>query len=98
MTVADCAVSMGTIGSAAAVESSDMVLISDDLRGLCKAIKIAKKTRRIVIQNILFSIVMKAVFMALGVLGVLPLGLAVFADVGVMLCAVCNALRVRGKI
>ncbi len=98
MTVADCAVSMGTIGSAAAVEASDMVLISDDLRGLCKAIKIAKKTRRIVIQNILFSIVMKAGFMALGVLGVLPLGLALFADVGVMLCAVCNALRVRGKI
>ena len=98
MTVADCAVSMGTLGSAAAVEASDMVLISDDLRGLCKGVKIAKKTRRIVMQNILFSIVMKAAFMTLGVFGVLPLSLAVFADVGVMLCAVCNALRVRGKM
>ena len=98
MTVADCAASMGTLGSAAAVEASDMVLISDNLRGLCKGIKIAKKTRRIVMQNILFSIVMKAAFMALGVFGVLPLSLAVFADVGVMLCAVCNALRVRRKI
>ncbi len=98
MTVADCAVSMGTLGSAAAVEASDMVLISDDLRGLCKGLKIAKKTRGIVMQNIVFSIVMKAAFMALGVLGVLPLCLAVFADVGVMLCAVGNALRVRGKI
>ena len=69
MTVSGCAVSMGTLGSAAAVEASDMVLISDDLRGLCKGVKIAKKTRRIVMQNILFSIVMKAVFMTLGVFG-----------------------------
>ena len=95
MATADCAVSMGKLGSAAAVEASDMVLISDDLSALPKAVKIARKTRLIVLQNILFSIVMKAAFMALGAAGVLPLWLAVFADVGVMLLAVLNSFRVR---
>ncbi len=95
MTAADCAVSMGKLGSAAAVEASDLVLISDDLSGLPSGIKIAKKTRKIVWQNVAFSIVMKVAFMALGVAGTLPLWLAVFADVGVMLLAVANALRAR---
>jgi Cd2+/Zn2+-exporting ATPase len=65
---------------------------------LPKAIKIARKTRTIVKQNILFSIVMKVAFMALGVVGWLPLWLAVFADVGVMLLAVANSFRVRKKV
>lgn len=95
MVAADCAVSMGKLGSAAAVDASDLVLISDDLSALPKTVKIAKKTRAIVLQNIVFSIVMKVGFMALGVLGVLPLWLAVFADVGVMLLAVLNSFRVR---
>ncbi len=95
MMTADCAVSMGKLGSAAAVEASDLVLISDDLSALSKAVKIAKKTRAIVMQNIVFSIVMKVGFMALGAAGVLPLWLAVFADVGVMLLAVLNSFRVR---
>lgn len=95
MATADCAVSMGSLGSAAAVEASDIVLISDDLRALPKGVRIAKKTRSIVLQNILFSIVMKVGFMALGAIGILPLGLAVFADVGVMLLAVLNSFRVR---
>ncbi len=95
MMAADCAISMGKLGSAAAVEASDLVLISDDLRALPKALSIAKKTRKIVLQNIVFSIVMKVVFMALGAAGILPLWLAVFADVGIMLLAVLNALRVR---
>ena len=82
-------------GSAAAVEASDLVLIADDLRALPKAIKIARKTRAIVMQNIVFSLIMKLGFMALGAFGVLPLWLAVFADVGVMLLAVCNSFRVR---
>ncbi|MBQ4269022.1 MAG: cadmium-translocating P-type ATPase [Clostridia bacterium] len=98
MTVADCAVSMGTLGSAAAVEASDFVLISDRLNGLEKALRIAKKTRKIVKQNVWFSIVMKAAFMALGAVGILPLWLAVFADVGVMLIAVLNSMRMRRKI
>lgn len=95
MTVADCAVSMGKLGSAAAVEASDLVLVSDDLTALPRAVKIARKTRKIVIQNITFSIAMKTAFMVLGAFGVLPLSLAVFADVGVMLLAVCNSFRVK---
>ncbi|MBQ8230237.1 MAG: cadmium-translocating P-type ATPase [Clostridia bacterium] len=95
MMTADCAVSMGKLGSAAAVEASDMVLISDNLSALPKGVEIARKTRKIVMQNIWFSILMKAAFMALGACGVLPLWLAVFADVGVMLLAVLNSFRVR---
>lgn len=95
MAVADCAVSMGKLGSAVAVEASELVLISDDLSALPRALQIARKTRKIVVQNIVFSIVMKGLFMGFGVIGLLPLSLAVFADVGVMLLAVCNSLRVR---
>ena len=97
MMAADCAVSMGKLGSAAAIEASDLVLISDRLNGLPKTIKTARKTRRIVMQNVVFSIVMKGAFMALGALGVFPLWLAVFADVGVMLLAVLNSFRVRNQ-
>ncbi len=97
MTAADCGFSMGALGSAAAVEASDFVLLADDLRGVPKAVATAKKTARIVKQNILFSIAAKMAFMALGVLGILPLWAAVFADVGVMLLAVGNSFRVRVK-
>ncbi len=95
MVAADCSVSMGKLGSAAAVEASDFVLISDDISALPKGIRIARKTRSVVLQNILFSIVMKVGFMVLGACGILPLWLAVFADVGVMLLAVVNSFRVR---
>ncbi len=95
MITADCAVSMGKLGSAAAIEASDVVLIHDDLSALPTAVKIARKTRKIVTENIVFSIAMKTAFMLLGAFGVLPLSLAVFADVGVMLLAVLNSLRVR---
>ena len=95
MMTADCAVSMGKLGSAAAVEASDLVLISDDLSAIPTALRIARKTRAVVLQNIVFSIAMKVAFMALGALGILPLWLAVFADVGVMLLAVANSFRVR---
>lgn len=95
MATADCAISMGKLGSAATVEVSDMVLISDNFAALPKAVKIARRTRAVVLQNIIFSIVMKLGFMALGVVGILPLSLAVFADVGVMLLAVLNSFRVR---
>lgn len=98
MKTADCAVSMGKLGSAVAVEASDLVLIADDLTAIVSARKIAKKTRKIVVQNIVFSVAMKVFFMLLGVMGVLPLWLAVFADVGVMLLAVLNSLRMRLEI
>ncbi len=97
MATADCAVSMGKLGSAAAVEASDLVLVSDNLKALPCAVKTARKTRAVVMQNIVFSIAMKSAFMVLGAIGVLPLGLAVFADVGVMLLAVLNSFRVRIK-
>ena len=95
MAASDCAISLGKLGSAAAVETSDVVLVSDDLRGVLTCLRVAKKTRSIVRENIIFSIVMKVVCMALGAAGVLPLAVAVFADVGVMLLAVCNSLRAR---
>ena len=95
MTVADCAVSMGSLGSAAAVEASDFVLVSDALGSVTRLIRTAKKTKGIVYQNIVFSILMKVAFMVLGLFPWFPLWLAVFADVGVMLLAVLNSLRVR---
>ena len=95
MVTADCAVSMGKLGSAAAIDVSDMVLISDHLSALPKAVKIARRTHAVVLQNIVFSIVMKLGFMVLGAVGILPLWVAVFADVGVMLLAVLNSFRVR---
>lgn len=95
MLESDIAVSMGKLGSDAAIEASDVVLIKDDLRGLVKSKKLAKKTRQIVYQNIIGSIFLKIVFMVLGVLNIIPLAIAVFADVGVMLLAVLNSLRMR---
>ena len=76
-------------------EASDIVLITDDLTSLPRCIQTARKTCAIVKQNIVFSIVTKLIFMALGAIGVLPLALAVFADVGVMLLAVLNSLRTK---
>ena len=98
MTVSDVAVSMGKLGSDAAIEASDLVLVSDSLSALPKALRTAKKTRRIVFENIAFSIAVKAAFMILSLLHLMPLWLAVFADVGVMLLAVLNSLRMRAKI
>ena len=94
MMAADCALSMGKLGSAAAVEASDLVLISENLSALPVLFKTAKKVKRIVWQNVVFSIGAKLLFMALGALGILPLALAVFADVGIMLLAVCNSFRI----
>lgn len=98
MAVSDCAVSMGKIGSGAAIEASDLVIVSDNLDAIPDAFKIARKTRKIVIQNIVFSIVMKTAFMIMGVvIPSFPLALAVFGDVGVMLIAVLNSMRIRRK-
>ena len=93
MACADCAVSMGKLGAAAAVEASDLVLISDDLSALAEGRKTARKTQKIVKQNIAFSIFCKVAFLIGSIAGIIPLWLAVFADVGVMMLAVLNALR-----
>ena len=94
MTAADCAVSMGTVGSDAAIEASDIVLVSDKISLIPKSRKIAKGTRRIVKQNIIASLIIKAVIMALDIaIPAFPLIISVVADVGVMLLAVLNAMR-----
>lgn len=95
MTCADCAVSMGSVGSDAAIEASDIVLVSDNLSLLPKGRKIAKGTRKIVYENIVGSLIVKLAIMALSIaMPAFPLIISVVADVGVMLLAVLNAMRV----
>ena len=95
MTCADCAVSMGNVGSDAAIEASDIVLVSDNISLLPKGRKIAKGTRRIVYENIIGSLIVKLAIMALSIaIPTFPLIISVVADVGVMLLAVLNAMRV----
>ena len=86
---------MGGVGSDAAIEASDAVLMRDDLSLLPLAVRIAKRTRKIVIQNIVFAIAVKVAVMVLGLMNLVPLWLAVFADVGVMMLAVLNSFRTR---
>ena len=98
MAASDVPVAMGGLGSDAAIEASDFVLASDNLLALPKAVKGAKKTRKIVVENIVFSIAVKLALMALSLCGLLPLGIAVLGDTGVMLLAVLNSMRMRAKI
>ncbi|MGN0807249.1 MAG: heavy metal translocating P-type ATPase [Candidatus Coproplasma sp.] len=94
MTAADCAVSMGKVGSDAAIEASDFVLVSDDLAKLAETRRIAKGTRSIVFQNIIGSLLVKFAIMALSIaIPDFSLIISIFADVGVMLLAVLNSLR-----
>lgn len=91
---ADVGVAMGGLGSDAAIEAADAIIPADDPAKLVDAIRIARKTHRITVQNIVFALGMKAIFLLLGALGLANLWIAVFGDVGVMLLAVLNALRV----
>lgn len=90
---ADVGISMGAIGSDSAIEASDVVLMKDDLRGIPLAKRVAKKTMRIVRENIVFALAVKGVILVLSALGITGLWLAVFADVGVAVLAVLNAMR-----
>ncbi len=90
---ADLGVAMGASGSDAAVEAADVVLIDDNPVKLAEGIRLARRTQRIVTENIVFSIAVKMQIMILGAFGVVPLWLAVFSDVGVCLVAVINAMR-----
>ncbi|MDR0917010.1 MAG: cadmium-translocating P-type ATPase [Oscillospiraceae bacterium] len=92
---ADVGVAMGGIGSDAALESADIVLMSDEPSRLPDAIKIARKTQTIVRQNIVFALAVKAVVLILGAAGIATMWAAVFSDVGVALLAVLNATRAR---
>ena len=91
---ADVGVAMGGLGSDAAIEAADVVLMTDEPSKLISAIKIAKRTRMIVWQNIIFALGVKVVVLLLGVIGLATMWEAVFADVGVALIAVLNAMRV----
>ncbi|MBQ1821373.1 MAG: cadmium-translocating P-type ATPase [Clostridia bacterium] len=91
---ADVGVAMGGLGSDAAIEAADAIIPADAPSKLADAIRIAKKAHRITVENIVFALGVKAIFLALGALGLANLWIAVFGDVGVMLLAVLNALRV----
>ena len=84
---------MGGLGSDAAIEAADIVIMDDKPSRLATAIKISKKTVRIVRENIVFALGVKAVILALGALGIAGMWLAVFADVGVAFLAILNAMR-----
>ena len=93
LTRADVGIAMGALGSDAAIEAADIVLMDDQLQKLPEAICIARKTMNIVKQNIIFSLVVKGLVLLLGALGIAGIWLAVFADVGVMVIAILNAMR-----
>ncbi len=90
---ADIGIAMGAMGSDAAIEAADVVLMDDDPMKIVKAIRISRKCLRIVYQNIVFAIGIKLVCLALGAVGIANMWLAIFADVGVMILAVLNAIR-----
>ena len=91
---ADVGVAMGGLGSDAAIEAADVVIMTDEPSKLASAIRIAKRTRMIVWQNIAFALGVKAIFLLLGVFGIATMWEAVFSDVGVTVLAVLNAMRV----
>ena len=93
----DIGIAMGGVGSDAAIEASDIVLMKDDLRGIPLAKRIAKKTMAIVFQNIVFSIAVKVLILILSAFGVTNMWFAVFGDVGVAVIAILNAMRVNSR-
>ena len=90
---ADIGIAMGAMGSDAAIEAADVVLMDDDPMKIVKAIRIAKKCMRIVYENIYFAIGIKVICLILGAVGIANMWVAIFADVGVMIIAVLNAIR-----
>ena len=93
LTRADIGIAMGAMGSDAAIEAADVVLMDDDPMQIAKAIKISRKCIDIVYQNIVFALVIKFACLGLGALGIANMWFAIFADVGVMILAVLNAIR-----
>ena len=94
---ADVGIAMGALGSDAAIEAADVVLMTDEPRKLAEALDVAKLTHRIVVENIVFALGVKLLFLLLGALGVAGMWVAVIGDVGVMLLAVLNAMRMMRK-
>ena len=90
---ADVGIAMGAMGSDAAIEAADVVLMDDDPAKISLAMKISRKCMHIVYQNIVFALAVKAIFLLLGAFGIANMWWGVFADVGVMILAVLNAMR-----
>ena len=90
---ADIGIAIGAMASGAAIEAADIVIMTDDMEALPKAIRIARKTKRIVMENIVFALFVKALILALAALGLTNLWFAIFADVGVAVLAILNAVR-----
>ncbi len=97
LTRSDVGIAMGAMGSDAAIEAADVVIMDDRLDKLPEAITIARDTRRIVVQNIVLTLGVKGVILALGALGLAGMWAAVFADVGIMVIAVLNAMRMLAE-
>ncbi len=98
LTRADVGIAMGALGSDAAIETADVVLMTDSPSKVADAIDVAKRTRKIIWQNIVFALGVKAVFIVLGVFGIATMWEAVFGDMGVALIAILNATRIlKGK-
>ena len=96
ITIADVGIAMGSLGSDAAIEAADIVLMDDDPAKIAKAIKIARKCMTIVYENIVFAIAVKVITLILSAFGLAQMWMAIFADVGVMVIAVINAIRALG--
>lgn len=90
---ADLGIAMGALGSDAAIEAADIVILDDDIQKISKTKRIAQKTLRIVRENIIISLLFKFLVLILGIFGLAPMGLAIFADVGVLVLAILNSMR-----
>ena len=90
---ADIGIAMGSMGSDAAIEAADIVIMDDDIKKIPKTIRIARKTLRIVKENIVFCLAVKALVMILGVLGMANMWMAIAGDVGVSIIAIINSMR-----
>ena len=97
LTRSDVGIAMGGLGSDAAIEAADVVLMDDNPEKIAIAIKIARNTIKIVKQNIAFALGIKFIVLVAGSLGLAPMWLAIFADVGVSVIAILNAMRAGGK-
>ena len=96
LTRADVGIAMGAMGSDAAIEAADVVLMDDKPSNISRAIRVARKTMAIVWQNIIFALGIKLLILVLAALGIANMWLAVFGDVGVAIIAILNAMRAMG--